>query len=108
MNWKTAEAITAELEKTSLHGLRDELVEKAVKYARIRVDWQLADRARRVEMEHARTAAHNALIDACNILSRNMVKEGESIRWREGLGGDRKEIGDFAAFLHAILGVRAR
>ena len=36
------------------------------------------------------------------------VKSGQSIRWRERLGDDRKVIGDFAYHLHAILGLRAR
>jgi len=37
-----------------------------------------------------------------------VVKSGQSIRWRERLGDDRKVIGDFACHLHAILGLRAR
>lgn len=84
------------------------LVEKAVRYARIRVDWQLTPKAERQDLEQTRTLAHNSLIDACNILSRAMQKAGDDIAWRYELGDDRKEIGDFACYLHAILGVAAR
>ena len=55
-----------------------------------------------------RTAAHDRFIDTCHILSRNMRARGEDKAWRSLLGEDRKEIGDFACHLTAILGVRAR
>ena len=47
-------------------------------------------------MDGTRTAAHNALIDALNILSRAMIKAGEDTTWRKQLGNDRQEIGDLA------------
>ena len=59
-------------------------------------------------MERRRTAAHDRLIDACNILSRQMAKEGEDNSWRADLGEDRRRIGDFACMLHCLLGLRAR
>lgn len=52
-------------------------------------------------------AAHNALIDSTNILSRVMVKIGEDAAWRQKLGDDRKEIGDWACHVHALLGIEA-
>jgi len=58
-------------------------------------------------MEAGRTAAHNALIDACNIMSRNMCETDEGIEWRRELGDERKRIGDFACWLHALLGIAA-
>jgi hypothetical protein len=79
-----------------------------VRYARIRTDWRLSDPETRRSMDATRTAAHNALIDACNILSRNMAQHGESIAWRKRLGDDRKVIGDFACHLHCLLGLEAR
>jgi hypothetical protein len=59
-------------------------------------------------MDPSRTTAHNAFIDECNILSRAMAAAGESNGWRAEIGTDRKEIGDFACLLHAVIGIRAR
>ena len=59
-------------------------------------------------MDPERTRAHNALIDCCNILSRNMRTAGEDNSWRVALGDDRKAIGDFACLLHCLLGISAR
>jgi hypothetical protein len=54
-------------------------------------------------MEIARTSAHDAFIDACNILTRAMRRSGEEASWRDTLGDDRKVIGDFACHLHSLL-----
>ena len=54
-----------------------------------------------------RIAAHEALIDACDILSRAMGRSGEDNSWRRLLGDDRREVGDFACFVHCNLGLRA-
>lgn len=88
--------------------LKEALIHAAVRYARIRVDWREASPQARKEMDVTRTCAHEFLIDACNILSRSMSAMGEDIGWREKLGSDREEIGDFACYLHCILGIEAR
>jgi len=88
--------------------LKKDLFELAVRYSRIRVDWILSDNEQRLEMEDSRTRCHNAFIDACNILSRNMDNSGENAEWREKLGNDRKVIGDFACFIHYKLGIEAK
>jgi hypothetical protein len=88
--------------------LKRGLILCAVRYARLRTDWRLANPDDRRAMDSVRTAAHNALIDAANILSRAMVKTGEDATWRRKLGDDRKEIGDWACHVHAHLGIEAR
>lgn len=93
---------------STLSDLKNDLIECAICYARIRVDWQLADVENRKVMEDSRTRAHNAFIDSCNILSRNMEKATENISWRSVLGNDRKVLGDFACFIHYYLGLKAR
>ncbi|TWU31623.1 hypothetical protein S225a_20140 [Candidatus Brocadiaceae bacterium S225] len=75
---------------------------------RIRADWRLSPLAERKMVDSSLTIAHNAFFDACNILSRNMAKAGEGVSWRVELGEDRKNIGDFACYLHCISGVEAR
>ena len=84
------------------------MVELAIRYARLRVDWLQAGDGGDALLGATRTRAHNAFIDSLSILSRSAAGAGESIRWRERLGDDRKVIGDFSCHLHAILGLRAR
>jgi hypothetical protein len=85
-----------------------DLLAKAATYARIRVDWILADKAKQSAMGEQRTAHHNAFIAACDELAEVMTDAGEETAWRERLGEDRKIIGDFACFVHCILGQIAR
>lgn len=108
MTYDRAASIVAAIEKSALENLVASLVRSAIRYAELRVAWQLAPPERRLETDRSRTGAHEALTDAVNILSRNMGKTGEDIRWRAELGTDRREIGDFACFVHAVIGVRAR
>lgn len=108
MTYETAIEIWQGLEGTSLTELRNDVVTAAVRYARLRTDWRLAGPEARAEMDRRRTAAHERLIDAVNILARNMQCAAEPVDWRAALGTDRKEIGDWACFLHAHLGVSAR
>ncbi len=103
-----AEKIFDQLSNTKCESLRDDLIDLAVRYARIRVDWLLMDPKERGEIEASRSRAHNALIDACDILSRNMAAEGEDNSWRAALGNDRKIIGDFGCYIHYKLGMQAR
>lgn len=108
MEMKLAERIWQDMEASKLVDLRRTVVRMALEYAQIRAGWYVLSAEERVLRDRARTLAHNALIDACNILSRNMAKAGEDISWRAELGDDRKVIGDFACCLHALLGLRMR
>jgi hypothetical protein len=94
--------------RSSQISLRDQLYHAAARYAGLRADWALADPAGREALDALRRAAHDAFIDACNILSRNMAERGESIEWRRELGDDRKTIGDFACWLSLSLALSAR
>lgn len=94
--------------KPLLNELRDDLFEKAVRYARIRADWQLANPDDRQQLDEPRRLAHTAFIDTCNILARAMREKGLNVTWREQLGEDRKTIGDFACYIHCFLGLEAR
>ena len=97
-----------ELRATQHASLRHDLIRTAVSYAHHRAEWCLAGPEQRRDMSQARTAAHNAFIDACNILSRQMAKSGESTDWRGMLGTDRREIGDFACYIALFVGLTAR
>ena len=107
MNHETAIGILDRIQprETELH---HDILLCAVRYARLRTDWRLADPDERRTMDGTRTAAHNTLIDALNILSRAMIKAGEDTTWRKHLGNDRQEIGDWTCHVHAHLGIQAK
>lgn len=108
MTYNDSLKIYLDIKDTSLQKLKMDLIEAATRYSKIRVEWQLSDLEGRTSLDQERTIAHNSFIDCCNILSRNMTKAGEDIKWREHLGSDRKMIGDFACYLNCILGIEAR
>ena len=107
VQWSTALNIYKQISGTKHIEVFNDLIYSAVEYAHIRTDWYLSDKERRIEINERRTAGHNPLIDSCNILSREMAKNGENISWRDTLGEERVDIGDFACYLHSILGVKA-
>jgi len=74
----------------------------------VSVDWALSDHENRLELESTRTMAHEVLIGECNILSRALLRAGESNEWRADLGADRQFIGDVACHIHCHLGLAAR
>lgn len=108
MNCATAEEILNELNESSLDSILHDMLEAALRYVGLRGRWYLATSEGRLEIDSERTRAHNAFIDACNIMSRNQRKNGEDNTWRAKLSDDRKVVGDFACYLVAIIGVRAR
>lgn len=91
-----------------LEVLVEQLVAAFIQYARIRTDWALSDTATRQANDTSRTAAHDAVIDTCNLLSYTMLQQGRDVAWRTELGDDRKVIGDFACYIHCLLGLSAR
>jgi len=107
MDFETAHRLYRHIGVTKFVELKKELFTFAVRYARLRTDWQLTDIEERKGMDSHRTATHDALIDACNVLSRNMAKAGEDASWRAAMN-DRKEVGDFACYIHCLLGLAAR
>lgn len=108
MTYDTAEQIYQIIRKAKNQGLVKMLLDSAVEYSHIRAGWALSSTESRIAMDAARTRSHNAFIDLCNALSRNMATNGEDSSWRETMGPDRKEIGDFACYVHCFLGISAR
>ena len=64
MEYVTALSIYKSISETEQKKVLNELVLSAVEYARIRTDWYLSDKERRIELNERRTAAHNTLIDS--------------------------------------------
>lgn len=108
MDWEKATRIAYAIGGSRLADQKMLLFRKAVEYARIRAEWQISPLEERVAMNANRTASHDAFIEACDAMGRSMDKEKEDSSWREDLGHDRKEIGDFACYINLILGLAAR
>lgn len=108
LSHESAKQCYEKIKGSQLIALRRELVLKAIAYAQIRAQWQQYTLDQRRDMDQARSLAHNAFIDACNIMSRNMGKHAEDNSWRAILGDDRKAIGDLACYIHCYVGIEAR
>jgi hypothetical protein len=108
MEYTEAASLFQSIRKTKHKALYDMWLKSAVRYAQIRVDWYFNDHEGRKEMDALRSRAHNAFISNCNALSRNMKEAGEDSSWRAKLTDDRRIIGDFACYVHAMLGIAAR
>lgn len=86
--------------------LYNRLIEKAVRYAHIRAEWNTLTREEKLEKDDSRTAAHDSFIASVNIIARS---EGEiGLQWRERLGNDRKRVGDFACYIVLFRSLEAR
>lgn len=84
------------------------LITAAVKYSQSRAGWPLWDREKRMAEDSTRTSRHNQVIDSVNILARYLQSQGKPAAWRDVLGDDRKQIGDFACYLVFIGSLNAR
>ncbi|MDD2798775.1 MAG: hypothetical protein PHV20_09310 [Bacteroidales bacterium] len=104
-----AHTIYEQFQKSKYQSLVKSLTKYAINYSRLRVEWLLLDTEGRIEIDEERTRAHNSFISASDALARNMMKEGnENASWRTKIGTDRKDIGDFAVLLVAVMGIKAR
>lgn len=86
--------------------LYNRLLEKAIRYAHIRAEWNTLTREEKLEKDDSRTAAHDSFIASVNIIARS---EGEiGSQWRERLGNSRKRVGDFACYISLFRSLEAR
>ena len=108
MELKEALQIFGTLEASKHKNLFNTLIQCAIIYSRIRVDWYYAGVDEQLELDFERTAAHDEFISSCAALSQKMKETGEDVTWRFAIGKDRKSIGDFACLLHAVIGIKAR
>lgn len=91
---------------TDILDLYNRLLEKAVRYAHIRAEWNFLNREEKLEKDESRTMAHDSFISSIDIISRTEGKIGS--QWREKLGNDRKRIGDFACYISLFRSLEAR
>ena len=95
------------VDSTSLIKRRDSFYILAIRYVAVRAQWNFMSVEDKIETNDERTRLHNMLIDSLNILSRNMLKAGETVEWRIALGDNRKVIGDFARLCGCLAGDQA-
>lgn len=93
MNYDPFEALYPCVDATFVLDPNEDLLKSAVRYARIRGDWMMADAEVRMALEGHRKVAHDAFIDACHILARNMAKRGEACVRRRPHAGRKGESG---------------
>lgn len=86
--------------------LYNRLLEKAVRYAHIRAEWNFLNREEKLEKDESRTMAHDSFISSIDIIARSEGKTG--LQWREKLGNDRKRVGDFACYIALFRSLEAR
>lgn len=80
----------------------------ALRYSAFRVEWALCDAERCRELDAMRTRSHNSFMADCDILSREQARTGKENSWREHLGQEQKEIGDFGCYVQLFIGLDAR
>lgn len=115
----TAIASVASLPKGDV--VWSEVLRTSVRYMGLRMQWGLAlstcddlDAARhRIDLDQSRTAAHDAVIDALNAVSRLQSAHGIRVDWRRDLGDmglpeNRKRAGDLACRIALDLALWAR
>jgi hypothetical protein len=108
MNLHVAQQIFEGIETSQLADFRRDLYQAAKRYAGMRVEWRPTTPDERLQIDAARTRAHDALIDTFNIRSLEQAKRGEDNSWRKALGHDRQAIGDMAAYIILFLALSAR
>ncbi|KAJ79734.1 hypothetical protein SAMN04487774_10828 [Enterococcus faecalis] len=93
-----------------LHELWKEVIDSALVYANMRINWNYFSREEKHEKDNLRTSYHNTFM--INLKAFN--KLGEQLEldtsWKEKLGSseNRKRWGDFAGYLLCLENIRAR
>lgn len=106
-------AVSKDLDEVMLEIYKD-FTNACFRYQKIRVEWSNMSREERINIDAARTSAHNRVIDTHNILARYMDKVGLSTKWYTTIGYDsedrmtRKKLGDFACYVSLFLGLKYR
>ena len=108
MIYQNANDIFETLSKSKQRTEVGNVMRLAIEYARMRVDHLVAPPDKQQAISEERSKTHNALIKACDVLAAAMEAAHEDVLWRETLGQDRKDIGDFACYVHCRLGIEAR
>lgn len=88
--------------------LYNDFLEQAANYAHTRAMWFFITPREIGEANKRRTELHDAVIASIRTLSNHANSKGYDVLWAIILERDRRDIGDFASFIHAIKGIGRR
>ncbi|HVI42978.1 MAG TPA: hypothetical protein VM577_20415 [Anaerovoracaceae bacterium] len=88
--------------------LYNDFMEHAVEYAHTRAQWYFMTPNEIGEANKSRTVQHDIVISSIDILARYAKSKDWDASWETILDRDRKDIGDFACYIHAIIGIGRR
>lgn len=88
--------------------LYTEFLNGAVGYAHTRAKWSFMSPEEIGNEDERRTREHDDFISSIAILARYAKGKGYDASWEAILERDRKDIGDFACYIHAIIGIEHR
>lgn len=93
-----------------LHELWKEVIDSALTYSKMRINWNYFSREEKNEKDNLRTSYHNTLIINLNAFHKWSEQLDLDTSWREKLGSseDRKRWGDFGGYLLCIENIRGR
>jgi hypothetical protein len=88
--------------------LYNDFLEHAVEYAHTRARWYFMTPKEIGEANKSRTEKHDTVISSIHILARYAKSKGWDASWETILDHERKDIGDFACYIHGIIGIGRR
>lgn len=106
---KFLHSATSILFDKAFKGYWEDFVLASVEYAEKRGKWLLTPIHERTEsMDAYRTSRHDRVILSLKIIKRYMEKNDLDTQCFEGIGEDRKRIGDFACYISYVYSVNSR
>ena len=94
-----------------------ELVTRAMRYAKMRMDWSTWDKETRQERDYQRTNLHNLFLNSVTQYASYQKRNGGDCHWFEMLGqgiepdevdSKRKRIGDWACYIALFVALNKR
>lgn len=88
--------------------LYTDFLDKAIEYAHIKARWSFMTPGELGGSNKNRSVQHDLVISSIAILARYAKSKGYDASWDTILDRDRRDIGDFACHIHAIIGIGRR
>lgn len=93
--------------------LWEDVVRACAHYTKLRAEWQVTDLKTKGTIGHARTSAHNVVINSFVAFRRLAKSRNLNTQWGDDIGlshpdTNRKRIGDFANYLTYITALKGR
>jgi hypothetical protein len=92
----------------------EELLSSSFKYAKMRMDWEIFTREKKMDSDSLRTSYHESVITKFNMLSRYLKMQNKDTSWYDDIGTieenptNRQRIGDMACYLSFVCSINNR